>query len=58
MIAIEQMVKQLSGLVGTKKVTKFESGFIHNIAAQLELGNGLSTPQAEVIERIYKKHFA
>jgi hypothetical protein len=61
MKSLAQMIKQCSGLIGTKDATDWESDFLRSVVDRS--GNGEYTPritekQAEVIERIYKKHFA
>ncbi len=61
MKSLGQTIKQLAGLLGTKDVNAWETDFIKGIV-QLT-GNGentkyLSAPRVEVIERIYRKHFA
>lgn len=55
------MIKQLDGLRGTKDVNDWESRFIKSVVAWSENGECtkvLSAKQVEVIERIYRKHFA
>lgn len=61
MKSIGQMIKQLDGLRGTKDVTDWESRFIKSVVGWSQNGECtkvLSSKQVEVIERIYRKHFA
>lgn len=61
MKSVNQMIKQIAGLEGTKDVTEWENDFIHGIVVWSDNGektSHLSTKQVVVIERIYRKHFA
>jgi len=61
MKSLGQMIKQISGLVGTKDVNDWETKFITGIVQLTENGEVtkyLSPPRIDVIERIYRKHFA
>ena len=61
MKSIGQKVKQIGGLVGTKDINDWESRFIKSVVGWSENGECtkvLSAKQVEVIERIYRKHFA
>ncbi|OQA34015.1 MAG: hypothetical protein BWY57_00812 [Betaproteobacteria bacterium ADurb.Bin341] len=60
-ISIGSMIRQISGLSGTKDVTEWESGFIANIVDKTFDGRDttmLTGKQVETVERIYSKHFA
>ena len=61
MTSIANMIKRIGGLSGTKDVTEWESDFINSIIERT--GNGTSTTnltgkQVEIIQSIFKKHFA
>lgn len=61
MKSLGKMIKQIAGLVGTKDVNDWESDFIKGIVELTENGENtkhLSANRVEVIERIYRKHFA
>lgn len=61
MKSIGQMIKQLDGLRDTKDVNDWENRFIKSVVGWSENGECtkvLSAKQIEVIERIYRKHFA
>ena len=55
MVSIAAMVKQITGLVGTKDVTQWENDFIASIARR---NTPLTEKQIEIVERIWRKHFA
>ena len=60
MKSVGQMIKQLSGLVGTSAVNSWEAGFITNICWQTKNGDttaALTPPQVTVVEEIFSKHF-
>ncbi len=62
MVSIKDMIASLNGLTGTKDVSKWEDEFITSVVEQVERNRGdtsrISGKQLDVIERIYKKHFA
>lgn len=61
MKSLNQMIKQISGLTDTRDVTDWENKFIKGIVQLTDNGEQtkyLSPPRVEVIERIYRKHFA
>ncbi len=61
MASINNMVKRVSGLLGTSDLTNWEEVFVSNIVDQTDDGEnttGLSTKQVETLERIHDKHFA
>lgn len=55
MVSIATMVKQIAGLAGTKDVTQWENDFIASIARR---NTSLTEKQIEIVERIWRKHFA
>lgn len=60
-ISIGSMIRQISGLAGTKDVTEWESDFIANIAERTDNGRDttvLTGKQVEIVERIFQKNFA
>jgi hypothetical protein len=55
------MVKRVSGLQGTHDVSDWEDEFIASIVEKTRGGDDtsrLSEKQIEVLERIFRKHFA
>jgi len=61
MTSIGTMIKRLSGLQGTRDVTKWEDGFIASMIARTrngELTTVLFPNEVEKIEQIHDKHFA
>lgn len=60
-VSIGTMVKQVCTLAGTKDVSEWEDRFVQSIDEQTNCGertSGLSTKQVEVVERLWRKHFA
>ena len=61
MKSINSMVAQIVGLAGTKDVTEWETNFLDSISESTHDGRHverLTDKQIEIVERIYKKHFA
>lgn len=61
MKSIGQMLELIDGLRGTKDVNAWEESFIESCMTTYgprKLSNQLSAKQVEIIERIYRKHFA
>ena len=61
MKSLGQMIKQIAGLVGTRDVNDWETKFITGIVQLTDNGENtkyLSPPRIDVIERIYRRHFA
>lgn len=62
MKSIGQMLEQISGLVGTSDLNEWETKFIDDMYVKYieysKTTNRFSFKQCEIIERIYKKHFA
>jgi hypothetical protein len=60
-ISIGSMIRQVSGLVGTKDASEWEAGFIRNIVDKTFDGRDttmLTSKQVETVENIFSKHFA
>lgn len=58
--SVGSMVAKLSGLLGTKDITEWESEFIESVGARTRNGkdtSGLSDKQVDVVVRIHDKHF-
>jgi len=53
-VSIQTMQKQVAGLLGTQDISAWEQAFIESIAER----QYLSAKQAEVLEKIWSKHFA
>lgn len=61
MASLNTMVKQCSGLIGTKDLSDFEEDFMTSICAKTNDGDNttsLTEKQITVLERIFKKHFS
>jgi hypothetical protein len=58
MKSVSQMVNQCEGLIDTTDVTDWENEFLTSVLEQHKAGKTLSPKQAEIVERIYGKHFA
>jgi hypothetical protein len=55
-----QKLIQLQGLIDTKDITPWENDFLKSVNSQLESEETmiLSSKQVEVLDNIWKKHFA
>lgn len=61
MKSLGQQIKQIAGLLGTRDVNDWETKFITGIVQLTDNGDNtkyLSPARIDVIERIYRKHFA
>lgn len=61
MRSINEMVRQVAGLIDTKDVSYWENEFINSVYQRSNKGSNttvLSSRQVEIIEEIWKKHFA
>ena len=61
MTTLNTMVKRVSGLQGTHDVSDWEDEFIASIVEKTRGGDDTSRlpeKQIEVLERIFRKHFA
>lgn len=61
MTTINTMVKRIASLAGTSDVSEWEDSFIESIVEKTRDGedtSALTERQIEVIERLFKKHFA
>ena len=59
-VSIGNMIKQLSGMVGTRDLTSWQEDFVRSIASQSNDGTDtspLSDKQVEIIDEIFHKHF-
>ena len=59
---IDQMLKQLSGMLGTDDLTDWEHEFLESVIDKVKANNGdttkLTAKQADIIDRLHSKHFA
>jgi hypothetical protein len=56
----KSMVERLVGLLGTKDLTEWETGFVESMQRRL-VNNSLTTiteAQATALETVFNKHFA
>ncbi len=61
MKSLNQMLQQISGMIGTDDLTDWEQEFVQSCMDRSQGGKdvrGLSSKQVEIINRIYNKHFA
>lgn len=61
MKSVNQKIKSLAGLIGTKDVTQWEDGFIESIVQQTNDGEyttSLTPRQIETLDKLHAKHFA
>jgi hypothetical protein len=61
MKSLNQMLQQISGMVGTDNLTAWEQEFVQSCLERTKDGADMrmiSGRQAEIIERIFNKHFA
>lgn len=58
MKSVQQMCEQCEALLGTKDVSEWESSFLASVLEQHRAGRSLSPKQADVLVRIYEKHYA
>jgi hypothetical protein len=61
-VSISTMIDQLDGLRDTKDLSEWEQGFVTNILERYLLAKKdtrwMSSKQVDVVERIWRKHFA
>ena len=55
-----QMIRRLEGMLGTKDLSDWESGFVESLVAKLDAGKvtSLTERQVETLDRLHGKHFA
>ena len=61
MASLNNMVKKCAGLIDTTDVTPWESQFLQSLCDKTGDGTNttsLTEKQIEVLERIYRRHFA
>lgn len=58
MKSIQQKIDQLEGLIDTKDVSAWESGFLVNVVKAHREKRELTTKQVEILDRIHERHFA
>jgi hypothetical protein len=61
MKSVGQKIMQVEGLLGTRAVNDWETGFIESIVASTRAGKEtkhLTADQVQKIEQIYNRHFA
>lgn len=61
MTSINTMVKRVQGLLDTHDLNDFEQNFVQSIVMKTRDGkdtSSLTEKQIEVLERLFKKHFA
>jgi hypothetical protein len=58
MRSLGKQIELLSGLVGTKDVSEWESNFIESVEKHKSDTSRLTEKQVEIIERLHNQHFA
>lgn len=61
MKSLNQMIKQLNGLIDTEDLTDWENNFVGDIVEKTQDGEicgTMSDRQVTTIERIWRRHFA
>jgi hypothetical protein len=60
MVSTATMIEHLSGLLDTKDLNEWETGFVRNLHERAQSGQvtSLTEKQVETLDRLYKKHFA
>ena len=65
MKSLAMKIEQIEGLLGTKDVSDWETGFIESIVERCKANaqtikdtRGLTSKQVEIVERIWGRHFA
>ncbi len=61
MKSVASMIEQVAGMLGTDDLTEWESSFVESIVDRIgerKDTTRLSPKQAEIAERIWRKHFA
>jgi hypothetical protein len=60
-VSLGTMVKQITALHDTSEITAWENSFVESLATQTRNGEDttrLSDKQIDIVERIWRKHFA
>lgn len=60
-VSIGNMVKQITGMLGTGDLSTWENSFVRSVAEQSNDGTDtskLSDKQVEIVDSIFRKHFA
>jgi hypothetical protein len=60
-VSIGNMVKSIAGMLGTADLSSWEQSFVRSIAEQSNQGadtSKLSEKQVEIVDTIFRKHFA
>lgn len=64
LVSTQTKVKQLEALLGTKDLNEWEQGFVESLAERarsyenLSAALTLSEKQLDLLDRLYRKHFA
>ena len=55
-----QMIRKLEGMIGSKDLGDWESGFVESLVAKVDAGEvtSLTERQVETLDRLHGKHFA
>jgi hypothetical protein len=60
-VSIGNMIKQLSGMLGTRDLSSWQQSFVRSVAEQSNEGadtTSLSDKQVEIVDTIFRKNFA
>lgn len=60
MLSTTQMIRRLEGMVGSKDLSDWETGFVESLVEKVDAGavTKLSEKQVDTLERLHNKHFA
>lgn len=60
-VSVGSMIKQIAGMLGTGDLSTWEQSFVRSVADQSNEGadtSKLSDRQVEIVDSIFRKHFA
>lgn len=57
-VSVKVMLEQIAAMLGTDDLTEWETSFVEGVQRNASDTTRLSGKQVEVIERIWRKHFA
>lgn len=60
-VSIGSMIKQIAGMLGTGDLSTWEQSFVRSVVEQSNDGGDtskLSDKQVEIVDSIFRKHFA
>lgn len=60
MLSTTQMIRKLEGMLGTRDLSEWESGFVRTLVGKVESGQvtSLTEKQLDNLQRLHDRHFA